>query len=126
VPRNVDQTQSGKGLQNLLRHAAANGRIRRQLPEDRDAAPVVEAFALTPSERALLRSVTDEQLEELLARTSPAPRRRRRFLQVAVGWVGALLGAAAVTGCSSPDDEPDPDRVRGSRPDEPVTGIRPD
>lgn len=116
------------GLERLLQQAAANARFRRQLLMDREEAIAASGLRLTPSERALLLSVTEAQLEQLILNTPRPLPPRRRFVRAAAGWLAALLGGSALLGgCGSPDDEPEPGPIRGSQPDPPVaTGIRPD
>jgi len=95
---------------------------------DREEAIAASGLRLTPSERALLLSVTEAQLEQLILNTPRPLPPRRRFVRAAAGWLAALLGGSALLGgCGSPDDEPEPGPIRGSQPDPPVaTGIRPD
>jgi len=133
-----DESRSGKrrsgkaaeasGLEKLLAKAAGDERFQERLLADREEAVKGARVELTDSERALLASVSARQLEQLIANTPRPAAPRRRFVRVAVGWLGALLGGSALLGgCGSPTEEPEPDPVRGSRPDPPAaTGIRPD
>ena len=123
-------TKAGRstGLETLLARAAGDGRFRERLLADRQEAIETAGAELTPHEQALLRSVSSEQLERLIANTPGPSRPRRRFVAAAAGWLAALLGGSALLGgCGSPSEEPEPDPVRGSRPDPPLaTGSRPD
>ena len=117
-----------QGLEALLSRAAGDERFRKRLMADRPVAAEGSGIELNPSEAALLASVTNAQLEQLIAQAPPA-QPRRGFIGTAAASLGAVISSAALGGC--PPDDPGP-ATRGVRPDVPedpgpaTKGVRPD
>jgi len=110
------------GLQELLRRAAEDEGLRRDLLARRDQAAAAAGVDLGPSERAVLRAVPAAQLAQMIAglADSPLALERREFLQGAGAAAVVLLGGAALGAAAlAPDDA-------YATPPHPPAGIRPD
>lgn len=120
-----------EGIERLLQRAATDGRFRRGLLADRLVAARDAHIALTPTESALLASVNEEQLTQLIEQATPPPEPRRSFLQHAAAWVCGVLGGVALAGGCKPKREGPQPATMGMRMDEPppgpaTEGARPD
>jgi hypothetical protein len=109
------------GIERCLHRAASDARFRQSLLADRARAARKARLGLTPAEEALLDAVSPEQLDQLIAQTPPPAAPRRHFLQMAFGWVAALLGGATVAGGCRRNERPGP-ATMGVRMDEPPPG----
>ena len=120
------RSERPRGLEALLRGAAADPKVAAQLRADPVAAAQQAGVELADSERLILTATSPEQLEQMLAGYRVARPERRGFLRRAWGALAAVvLGPAVLAGCGD-DHEVSPSPVRGIQPDPPVTGARPD
>ena len=117
-----------QGLEALLSRASGDQRFGKRLVADRSAAAEASGIELSPSEVALLASVTNAQLEQLIAQAPPT-RARRGFIGTAAASLGAVLSSAALGGCPPEDPGPATKGIRPDVPDDPgpaTGGVRPD
>lgn len=117
-----------QGLETLLSRASGDQRFGKRLVADRSAAAEASGIELGPSEAALLASVTDAQLEQLISQAPPA-QPRRGFIGAAAASLGALVGGVALSGCPPEDPGPVTKGIRPDVPEEPgpaTKGVRPD
>lgn len=84
------------GLQTLLRLAAVDPAFREELVARRAAVAGAASVALTPSERAILAALPDEQLRQMAEQMPPPPSARRAFLRQTAATAVVLLGGAAM------------------------------
>ncbi|MBI5490020.1 MAG: hypothetical protein HY905_21985 [Deltaproteobacteria bacterium] len=95
------------GLHRLLRLAAVDAEFRERLVVQRDAAASAAGVRLHPSEKAMLRAVGAEQLEQLAVRMPPPrPEQATRLRQIAANAVLLLGGAALLDGVACRKAEP--------------------
>ena len=81
------------GIQQLLRLASVDEDFKRELLEKRDEVAVAADVTLSPSERAILRSLPAAQLAAMISSLPAPPADRRTFLQqMAAAAVTVLLG----------------------------------
>ncbi len=107
------------GIEQAIERAAADDGFHARLLDGRADAAREAGIELSASEALLLSSVSEAQLNDLIDQAAP-PTPRRHFLQTAVGWMGALLGGAALTsGCKRK-------KKRKKTPPTPTRGIEPD
>jgi len=110
-----------RGIEILVKKAAVDPEFKQQLLERRaDAAAAID-LAIAPAEAVMLRAVSREQLDSLIAQTHVPDEHRRAFL----GWAAAAMLATLgfVPGCEPskgvrPDEPPQRQEVKGIRPDE--------
>lgn len=105
------------GIQRLLRLAAIDRAFLEQLVEKRDAIAAVVGVALTPTESAVLRAASRQQLEAMAAHLPPPEPARRDFLRQSAATAVVLLGGAALAACEACGPAPGP--VRGATADMP-------
>ena len=126
--RSASPNGKPRGIEALLRRAAASPKVEEQLRADPIAAAQQAGIELTESERLILGATPPGQLEQMLAGYRVARPERRGFLRRA--WAAALalvLGPAVLAGCGEDLEDDNPPPVRGLEPDIPApTGSRPD
>ncbi len=88
------------GLQNLLRLASVDGDFCEALVSRRDEMAGVADIELTFSERAMLRSISAEQIRSMAGRLPEPAVNRRSFLRESARAAVLLLGGAALVGCT--------------------------
>jgi len=88
------------GLQNLLRLASVDGDFCEALVNRRDEMAEVAHIKLTPSERAMLRSISAEQIRAMAGRLPEPAVNRRSFLRESARAAVLLLGGTALAGCA--------------------------
>jgi len=91
------------GLASVLAEAATNKTFRRTLREGRARAVMEAGIVLTASEEAILRAVSDAQLEAMIESLRPREMERRGFLRTTALGGTALLWQ---TGCERCDTRP--------------------
>lgn len=107
------------GLESLLLMAAEDERLRQCLTQDRIATLDRCKEFLSETERRILETVSDTQLEQMLGRLE-GKKDRREFLRVAAASVVALVAGTMESGCIV---------THGAQPDRPrmrSMGIRPE
>jgi hypothetical protein len=120
------------GIEKILYVASIDPAFRARLLRDRAAAIASRKVALTPSESAVLASVSDETLGTMIDQIQPGKHGRRRFMRaVAVAAVTLATGTAAVA-CDGDDnikgvtaDVPE-EEVQADMEDIATQGILPD
>lgn len=88
------------GLQNLLRLASVDGEFCEALVNRRDEMAAVADIKLTTSERAMLRSISAEQIRAMAGRLPEPAVNRRSFLRESARAAVLLLGGTALAGCA--------------------------
>jgi len=119
------------GIEKILYVASIDPAFRAKLLEDRAGAIASKKVSLTPSESAVLASVSDETLATMIDQIRPKIHGRRRFMRaVAVAAVTLATGTAGVA-CDGEDvkgvtaDVPEED-VQTDMEDIATQGILPD
>ena len=102
-----------RGVEVLLKKAAVDAEFRDRLLAERGSAAAAIELELDPAERAMLKAIPREQLENIVAQTVVPVEQRRVFLGRLAAPMLAVLGAA-VTGCPA---KPTPVTPLGIRPD---------
>jgi hypothetical protein len=105
------RTAIPRGIEVLVKKAAVDAEFFRQLLDRRGDAAEDIALYLEPDERALLNSISREQLAAIVARTTVPSEHRRVFLGRVAAAMLAVLGAG-LAGCR-------PAKTRGISPDRP-------
>jgi hypothetical protein len=105
------------GIQRLLRLASVDDPFRQELLQQRGEIASAAGVDLTPSERAILESVPAAHLEAMIAGLPPPPADRREFLRGTAASAVLLLGGAALGTSCREVTRPEPEIVRGIRPD---------
>ncbi len=109
------------GLQSLLRLASVDPKFCEELIRQREKAAHAAGIELTPSETAMLRSITADQIR-LMANQLPQPAvNRRSFLKQAAKTAVLILGGSILANCVK-HGEPAPARKEQRNIDE---GIAP-
>ena len=85
------------GFEKLLYHAARDEGFRKRLLNDREAAIQETRVRLRPSETAMLRVLSDNALEAMIANLVPENPRRRKFMGLVAAAAASL--AAGTAGC---------------------------
>jgi hypothetical protein len=136
------------GLEQVLYTAAMEPAFKTELLADREAAVERRGFALTASERSMLRVAPPEQLGQMIDRidTSAASLERRDFLRAVAATMVTIAAGSELAACGSTDGNgsgtetgaPFKGPVEGQQqqdqtsvemlqdPSPPPTGIRPD
>ena len=98
------------GMQNLLRLASVDNDFCEALVRRRDEMAEVAEIKLTMSERAMLRSITGDQIRAMAGRLPEPSVQRRTFLRQTARAAVLLLGGVALKGCSKKG------KVAGTKP----------
>jgi hypothetical protein len=102
------------GVEKVLYLAATDAEFHGALLSDRGQALARGDLALSGAERAILESVPDEQLREMVGRIDPEAHGRRKFIRkVAAAAIGLAATTAVVESCGEED------KVTGIFPDVP-------
>jgi hypothetical protein len=113
-----------RGIEVLVKKAAVDAEFKVLLLARRAAAAQEIGLTLQPAEAMMLAVAPAEQLEAIIARTSVPLEHRRVFLGQAAGVMLAALGVMTSIGC---ENDREPQRTGGARPDVPVSrGVQSD
>lgn len=103
------------GVERVLYMAASDAAFRSALEQDRDTALADPSLQLRPSELAMLRAISAEQLSAAIASVDVRPQNveRRQFLRAVAVSTLTLAAGGAVSGAAGCGDEASPPDGQG-------------
>ena len=112
-----------RGIEVLLKKASVDPEFCQILVAQRDGAAAAIDLQLDPAERAMLKAIPAEQLQQIVSRTSVPVEQRRVFL----GRVAAAMVATISAGLAGCGGQMEPAGIRpateGVRPDRPAPSL---